>query len=186
MTTDNSITLGVTNVNRLNAQAKSLGAQIDALADRINDRCSDDGTEEGTPDTTVNTQVVAIVAAVVLINAQIDVLFPVQNMGNDYPNAFEAVVEDATPTKIAVSFTSNVDVTDGTGWTVAGSTLATTVSSAAAADNIVTLTMDGAVANGETVTVSYNGATGNVVNSADDSFTAESVTTLPVTNNVAA
>lgn len=102
-----------------------------------------------------------------------------------HPEIVSAAVENATATRIDITFDMAMAITDETGWsaTVAGG--AATINSAAASDNEIRLTLSAAVTNGQEVLISYDASAGNTENTGGDIVSAD-VVTKGVTNNVAA
>lgn len=178
MGTQNADNAAVTLLNRQNADAKSDSAAALALATKAAERVN---TTAG------DNALIAIAAELVIMDAQADITFPVSQLESNGIKIASGVVENAAPTLIVLELTEPGVITDETGFTISGSTLATSISGAAISGSgfgVLTLTANGAVANGETVLISYNGATGNLVNKNNAGDTAASVTELEVTNNV--
>ena len=185
MTTENARLQAQELINRKNASYHEIVTAIDANLDILNHLLSSTGKAGGTEDSATDTAVTAAKVQTAIITGRINVLFVTNKYdGSITPEFISAVVADATPTKITLTFNTEVALTDATGFTVSGSTLATSISSAVVETDktLVTLTANGAVANGETVLISYNGSTGNVVSDAD---AAKTITDGAVTNNVA-
>lgn len=106
------------------------------------------------------------------------------NQPNKPPVPVHAEVNDTDATKLIISFNANVEDPDGTGYSISGSTAATAVTNVEALGSTLTLTLNGAVANGETVLTSYDGL-GSLVNADYPTIAAAAYADLPVTNNVA-
>lgn len=176
MSTTNATNKAATASNRSNADVKSLTAQIAALNQTAKERI----------DTTAgDTAAAEIVTQITALNAQADIVYPVTDLEPAGIEIVSGVVEDAAPTAIVMQLNQPGDITDETGFTISGSTAATSISAAAVVGGVLTLTANGAVANGETVLISYNGATGNLVNDNNAGDAAGSITDMEVTNNVA-
>lgn len=176
-TDNNNQNVGV--INRQNADAKSDSAAALAAATKAADRVN---TTAG------DNALIALTAELVIMDAQADITFPVEQVEPNGLKIASGVVENAAPTLIVLALTEPGVITDETGFTISGSTLATAISGAAisgAGFGVLTLTANGVVANGETVLISYNGVTGNLVNKNNAGDTAASITELEVTNNVA-
>lgn len=178
--TMNADNTAISLINRQNADVKADTAAALALATKAATRV----------DTTAgDNALIALTAELVILDAQADITFPTEQVE---PNGIEiasGVVENAAPTLIVMALTEPGVITDETGFTISGSTLATAISGAAISGSgfgILTLTANGAVANGETVLITYNGATGNLVNKNNAGDAAGTITAMEVTNNVAA
>ena len=105
------------------------------------------------------------------------------------PVLMSGVVENATPTKVDITFDMAMAVTDDTGFsvTVDGSAATIVTPFAVASGSEITLTLSAGVANGEAVLVTYDASAGNAENT-NVSADAVSVDTVnkTVVNNVAA
>ena len=105
------------------------------------------------------------------------------------PILMSAVVENATPTKVDITFDMAMAVTDDTGFsvTVAGSAATIVTPFAVASGSEITLTLSAAVTSGQAVLVTYDASAGNAENT-NTSAVAVAVDTVnkTTTNNVAA
>ncbi|MBE9466689.1 MAG: T9SS type A sorting domain-containing protein [Bacteroidetes bacterium] len=84
---------------------------------------------------------------------------------NVAPTLTMAIVEDATPTIMELTFDENIAFTDATGFTINGTT-GLVVSASGSGTNIMSLELDAAVAYGEAITIDYDQPTGNVTDEA--------------------
>jgi len=176
MATENEVLQAQTKINRQNADAKELGTQINALAvvygDRVNTSAGDDA-------------VIAIANSVIDLFVQADITFPVVKFdGHPTPEILSAEVGDAASTLVSLQYNTEVALTDETGFTISGSTLATSITFASVQGDksVVHLTCNDAVANGETILITY--ASGNIVSLADGDAAIDQAD-VAVTNNVA-
>lgn len=103
------------------------------------------------------------------------------------PTLMSAVVENAAPTLVVITFDMAMAVTDDTGFSVTVDGVAATISLAAASTNKITLTLSAGVANGEVVLLTYDASAGNAenTNGTPDAVSVDTVNKT-VTNNVAA
>lgn len=188
MTTDNSRLQSITAINRTNADIKAESSRIGVLATRINGKCSSTGLESGTKDSTIDDEYDKIAAAVIAIDAQVDVLFPVDQAEPNHMFIVSGTVEDAAPTKIIIQLSEEGVITDETGFSISGCTSAASFSAAAILTDKTTLelTTNAAVDDDDVPVVVYNGATGNLISYANAGDTCDSHTGVTITNNVEA
>ena len=100
-----------------------------------------------------------------------------------YPQLLNAVVENAAPTDIVLTFSEAMTLTN-LGFTAGGTTDTTPNSLSGSGTTTVTLTLGTAVANGETVTLNYSQAIGDALGASG--LPLQNITNFPVTNNVGA
>lgn len=103
------------------------------------------------------------------------------------PTLMSAVVENAAPTLVVITFDTAMAVTDETGFSVTVDGEAATISGAAASTNKITLTLSAAITNGEALLLTYDASAGNAenTNGTPDVVSVDTVNKT-VTNNVAA
>lgn len=80
------------------------------------------------------------------------------------PMLVSAVVENAAPTLIVITYDMAMDVTNDTGFGVVVDAVAANISGAAASGDQITLTLSAAITAGEDVLLTYDASAGNAEN----------------------
>jgi hypothetical protein len=87
------------------------------------------------------------------------------------PTITNAAIENAAPSSLVVTFSEQVTAASAEGFSVSGSTAATSITGVSGSGTTtLTFTLNGNAAYGEAITLSYNGVSGNVADAAGNAL----------------